>query len=125
MNEIELMAWNREPLPKKATAEKIIVYCIARTLYEQYSAGQLTKEEAQGYKLTALTYYETIKELARSNSKIIVELAKATAPRAEMTRKSNAELLDVIFRIEGVVTGLMKRYDDPIPKILKVEEVKE
>lgn len=122
MNEIELMAWNREPLPKKATAEKIIVYCIARTLYEQYSSGQLTKEEAQGYKLTALTYYEAIKELARSNSKIIVELAKATAPRAEMTRKSKAELLDMIARIEAVVMGLIKEHSEKAPEFLKMEE---
>lgn len=122
MNEIELMAWNREPLPKKATAETIIVYCIARTLYEQYSAGQLTKEEAQSYKLTALTYYETIKELARSNSKIILELAKATAPRSEMTRKSKAELLDVITRIEAVVMGLIKNHNEKVPEFLKMEE---
>ena len=122
MKSVELMAWNKEPLPKNSTPENIIIYSTARVLYELYNAGKLTKEEAQTMKMVAITHYETLKELALSNSKIIKELSKATAPRAELTKKSKAELLDVIARIEGIVTGLMKKYDDPIPKILKVEE---
>lgn len=122
MKSVELMAWNKEPLPKKSTPENIIIYSTARVLYELYNAGELTKEEAQTMKITAITHYETLKGLARSNSKIIKELAKATAPRAELTKKSKAELLDVIARIEGVVTGVINEYGGKLPEFLKMEE---
>ena len=62
--------------------------------------------------------------IAHSNSEIIKELAKATAPRKDLVKKDKAELLDVISRIEGVVTGMMKSYGDSIPKILKFDEVR-
>lgn len=120
-SEIEKRAWQKDP-PKKASPETMLIYCIARALYADFAEGNLTQEEAHSLKSDLYFYVYTIQGLAHSNSAIIRELAKATAPRAELTRKSKAELLDVISRIEGVVTGLMKRYDDLIPKILKVEE---
>ena len=125
MNDIELLAWNKRPLPKNSPPDKVLIYSVARVIYEQFERGELTKEQAQEMKYSTLMYLETIKGLAQSNSKIIRELSKATAPRSSLVRKDKAELLEVISRIEGVVTGLMKRYDDPIPKMLKVEEVKE
>lgn len=121
ISNIEQMAWEKEPLPKGATAENILTYCIAFTAYHLYAEGKATKDEAQGMKLTGLTYLETLKSLARSSSEIIRELARATAPRKLLGEKNKAELLEVIIRIEGVVTGLMKKYKDDIPKILRTE----
>ena len=121
---IEQMAWEKEPLPKGATAENILTYCIAFTAYHLYAEGKATKDEAQGMKLTGLTYLETLKSLARSSSEIIRELARATAPRKLLGEKDKAELLEVIARIEAVVTGLMKKYKDAIPKILRTEDKK-
>ena len=60
--------------------------------------------------------------LARSNHQIILELAKATAPRNELIKKDKADLLDIIARIEGVVTGLMKEFNGKVPEFLKMEE---
>ena len=97
-------------------------YCIAFTAYHLYAEGKATKEEAQRMKLTGLTYLETLKSLARSSSEIIRELARATAPRKLLGEKDKAELLEVIIRIEGVVTGLMKKFKNDIPKILRTEE---
>lgn len=119
---VEQMAWEKELLPKGATAESILIYCIAFTAYHLYAEGKATKDEAQGIKLTGLTYLETLKSLARSSSEIIRELARATAPRKLLGEKDKAELLEVIIRIEGVATGLMKKYKDAIPKILRTEE---
>lgn len=119
---VEQMAWEKELLPKGATAESILTYCIAFTAYHLYAEGKVTKEEAQGMKITGLTYLETLKSLARSSSEIIRELARATAPRKLLGEKDKAELLEVIIRIEGVATGLMKKYKDAIPKILRTEE---
>lgn len=120
-SEIEKRAWQKDP-SKDASPETMLIYCIARAIYADFSEGNIEQEEAHKLKENLFVYYDMIQGLAHANSEIIRELSKATAPRAELTRKSKAELLDVIVRIEGVVTGLMKRYDDPIPKILKVEE---
>ena len=125
MNDIEILAWNKRPLPKNSPPDKVLIYSVARTIYEQYERGELTKEQAQDIKYTTLIWLETIKGLAQSNTKIIRELAKATAPRSSLVRKDKAELLDVISRIEGIVTGMMKSYGDSIPKILKFDEVEE
>jgi rRNA-processing protein FCF1 len=119
MTNIERMAWDKTPLPKDAPPEKTITYCVARVIYELYNSGDLKKEDAQAIKLSALMYMETLKELSKSNTKIIKELAKATAPRSELVRKDKAELLEVINRIEGVVTGLMNKYDGKVPEFLK------
>lgn len=75
-------------------------------------------------KADALTYYETIKALARSNTKIIVELSKATVPRVDLVKKDKAELVEIITRIEGVVYGLMQEFDGKIPEFLKLEDRK-
>ena len=121
-SDIEQRAWEKELLPKGATAESILTYCIAFTAYHLYAEGKATKEEAQGMKITGLTYLETLKSLARSSSEIIRELTRATAPRKLLGEKDKAELLEVIIRIEGVVTGLTKKYKDAIPKILRMED---
>lgn len=116
-------AWQKDP-PIKASPEQQIIYCIARAIYADFSEGNLTQEEAYKLKETLFVYFDTIKGLAHSNSEIIKELAKATAPRKDLVKKDKAELLDVISRIEGIVTGMMKSYGDSIPKILKFDEVK-
>ena len=117
-------AWQKDP-PIKASPEQQIIYCIARAIYADFSEGNLTQEEAYKLKETLFVYFDTIEGLAHSNSEIIKELAKATAPRKDLIKKDKAELLEVISRIEGVVTGMMKSYGDSIPKILKFDEVKE
>lgn len=119
-DEMEKRAWQKDP-PIKASPEQQVIYCIARAIYADFSEGNIDQKEAHKLKENLFVYFDTLQGLAHANSEIIRELSKATAPRAELTRKSKAELLDVIVRIEGVVTGLMKKYDDPIPKILKVE----
>lgn len=120
-DEIIKQAWQKEP-PKNANPNKQIIYCIARSIYADFAEGSLEQDEAQRMKDNLIYYFEMLFELAHSNSEIIRELAKATAPRKDLVKKDKAKLLDVISRIEGIVTGLMKKYDDPIPKILKVEE---
>lgn len=121
MNDIEILAWNKKPLPKNSPPDKVLIYSVARVIYEQFERGELTKEQAQEMKCSALMYLETIKGLAQSNSKIIRELSKATAPRSSLVRKDKAELLEVISRIEGVVTGLMKEYNGRLPDFLRLE----
>lgn len=122
-DEIIKQAWQKEP-PKDASLDKQIIYCIARSVYADFAEGSLEQDEAQRMKDNLIYYFEMLFELAHSNSEIIKELAKATAPRKDLVKKDKAELLDVISRIEGVVTGMMKSYGDSIPKILKFDEVR-
>lgn len=117
-------AWQKDP-PIKASPEQQIIYCIARAIYADFTEGNIEQEEAHKLKENLFMYFDTIEGLAHSNSEIIKELAKATAPRKDLIKKDKAELLEVISRIEGVVTGMMKSYGDSIPKILKFDEVKE
>ena len=113
-------AWQKDP-PIKASPEQQIIYCIARAIYADFTEGNIEQEEAHKLKENLFMYFDTIEGLAHSNSEIIKELAKATAPRKDLIKKDKAELLEVISRIEGVVTGMMKNYGDSIPKILKFE----
>lgn len=118
---IEAEAWKKSGLSPKDPPEKMIVYCIARAMYADYEAEKLTQIQAQNIKLTALTYFEMLQGLAHSNSKIIIKLSKLTAPRRELPKKSKAELLEIINRIEGLVYGLMEKHNGRIPDILRGE----
>lgn len=120
MTAIEQLAWSKSPLPANTSPEKVIVYCVSRMMYEFYEREELTKGEAQELKLSAMMYLETLKELAKGSNKIIKELARNTAPRADLVKRDKSELLEVIARIEGVATGLMKEYKDKIPKFLRM-----
>lgn len=119
---IEAEAWKESGLSPKDPPEKMIVYCIARAMYADYEAEKLTQIQAQNIKLTALTYFDMLQSLAHSNSRIITELSKLTAPRRELPKKSKAELLEIINRIEAIVAGLMSEYDGKLPEFLKIKE---
>lgn len=119
---IEVEAWKKLGLSPKDPPEKMIVYCIARAMYADYEAEKLTQIEAQNIKLSALAYFEMLQGLAHSNSKIIIELSKLTAPRRELPKKSKAELLEIVNRIEAIVAGLMSEYDGKLPEFLIIKE---
>lgn len=121
---IEAEAWKKRGLSPKDPPEKMIVYCIARAMYADYEAEKLTQIQAQNIKLTALTYFDMLQSLAHSNSKIIIELSKLTAPRKELPKKSKAELLEIVNRIEAIVAGLMSEYDGKLPEFMKIKEDK-
>lgn len=121
---IEAEAWKKCGLSPKDPPEKMIVYCIARAMYADYDAEKLTQIQAQNIKLTALTYFDMLQSLAHSNSKIIIELSKLTAPRKELPKKSKAELLEIVNRIEAIVAGLMTEYDGKLPEFMKIKEDK-
>ena len=124
MDKIAEMAWNKKPPTDKCSADTIILYCISRALYADFNESRTTRHASQKMKADALTYYETIKALARSNTKIIIELNRSIAPRADLVKKDKAELVEIITRIEGVVYGLMQEFDGKIPEFLKLEDRK-
>lgn len=118
----QIAAYESRTMPKGAKVDDWIYYYCISALFHDFKTQKITKQEAIQRKSDIIAYLDIISELARSNSKIITELAKATAPRAELTRKSKAQLLDVISRIEGVVTGLMNEYGGKVPEFLKMED---
>lgn len=114
----QIAAYDRSMPEKSSVKEWIYYYCVS-ALFSDYNKGKITKKEASARKKDIICYLDTVEGLVHSNSKIIRELAKATAPRAELVKKDKAELLEVINRIEGVVTGLMNKYDGKVPEFLK------
>lgn len=121
MNYDEL-AWKGGALPTKATEENFILYCIARTIYDEYKAGNIDKVTASKLKENAVIWLDSIHGLAHSNSKLIVELGKLTAPRAELVKRDKSELLEIINRIEALVMGLMKEFNGKMPEFIKNKE---
>ena len=125
MNEEELRAWRKQGIKPTSPPDKIITYCIARAMYADYEAEIVEQRDAQAMKLNALDYLTFLQSLARSNTKIIKELSILTAPRKELIHKSKAELLEVIARIEALVTGIIKEHGDKLPEFITFKAVDE
>ena len=121
MNDEELRAWRKEGINPTAPPDKQIIYCIARAMYADYEAEIIEQRDAQAIKLNALDYLAFLQSMARTNTKIIKELSKATAPRAELPKKSKEELLEIIVRIEALVTGIIRECSDKLPSYLTFE----
>jgi hypothetical protein len=114
----QIAAYDRTMTEKSSVKEWLYYYCVS-ALFSDYNKGKITKKEASARKKDLISYLDTVEGLAHSNSIIIKEIARNTAPRSELVHKDKAELLEVINRIEGVVTGLMNKYDGKVPEFLK------
>ena len=125
MTETDKLAWERKGIKPQASPDKIIAYCIARAMYADYDAEIVSQRDAQAMKLKALDYLGFLQSMARTNSKIIRELSILTAPRKELTHKTKAELLDIIARIEALVTGIIKEHGDKVPEFMTFKAVDE
>ena len=119
--EIDALAWSGEPIPQTASSEDICLYCISRAVYDLFEKEVIDKEKAQTLKQKALDYIEALQTLARGNSAIIRTIATATAPRADLVKKSKVQLLDYIAKIESVASGLIKTMDEHTPDFMKLE----
>lgn len=119
--DIDYICVYKQKMPKSASTKDMIYYYCVDRLYSDYDKRTIDKEEARAIKSNITSYLDTLESLARSNSKIITELSKLTAPRKELANKDQAQLLEVIARIEAIVTGLMKEHDGKLPEFLKLE----
>ena len=120
--DIEHIAFYKMDMPLGAGVKDLIYYHCIESLYRMHEGRKIKKSEASKKKQKIADYLDTLEGIAHSNAKIIVELSKLTAPRADMVKKDKAELLEVVNRIEGLVTGLIKEYDQAIPKFLSLGE---
>lgn len=120
--DIDLLARTRRPLPKNASSADMLYYYAVRGLYKDYDDQLIEADDAGKHKREITAAVDTLQGLAHSNSKIIIELSKLTAPRRELPKKSKAELLEIINRIEAIVAGLMTEYDGKLPEFMKIKE---
>ena len=120
-SEFDKYAWDEKP-PKKMSPEGLVLYSIARAMYADYKANIISKEEAQSRKQMALFYIDALQGLARANSKIIYQLSVSLAPRKDLVKRDKKALLEVINRIEGLASGLMKEYKSRIPEFFRIKE---
>lgn len=123
MTETDKLAWEKKGIKPTAPPDKVIAYCVARAMYADYEAEMLDQRDAQAIKLNALDYLTFLQSMARSNSKIIRELSILTSPRKELTHKTKAELLDIIARIEALVTGIIQEHGDKVPEFMTIKAV--
>lgn len=123
MTETDKLAWEKKGIKPTAPPDKVIAYCVARAMYADYEAEMLDQRDAQAMKLNALDYLAFLQSMARSNSKIIRELSILTSPRKELTHKTKAELLDIIARIEALVTGIIQEHGDKVPEFMMFKAV--
>lgn len=121
-DDIDLIARKRKPLPKNASSADMLYYYAVRGLYKEYDDQLIEAKDAGKHKREIIAAADTLQGLAHSNSKIIIELSKLTAPRRELPKKSKAELLEIINRIEALVTGLISEYGDKLPEFIKIKE---
>lgn len=120
--DIDLCAFYGREMPANSGPSEIIYYYAIRSIYDNVKQERLTKEKAKQLKDSLALWLDTIISLAHSNSKLIVELGKLTAPRAELVKRDKAELLEIINRIEALVTGLISEYGDKLPGFIKMED---
>lgn len=122
--DIDLIAWTDRAMPKNASIADMLYYHAINDIYNRAKADEVGMDNAKRLKADIAGYLDMLNSLAHSNSKIIIELSKLTAPRRELPKKSKAELLEIINRIEAIVTGLMKEYDGKLPEFMKIKEDK-
>lgn len=119
--DIDMIVAYKRTLPKDVSIKDLIYYYCVSCLYDAYKVKKITKQEASARKKEIISYLDTMESLAKSNSQIIHTLSISLAPRKDSIQKDKAELLEVISRVEGVATGIMKSFDSEIPNFLKME----
>ena len=121
VSDFEKYAWEGKP-PKGMSPEGLVLYSIARAMYADYKEDKISKEEAQNRKQTALFYFDAIQGLARANSRIIHQLSISLAPRKDLVKRDKKALLEVISRIEGLASGLMRDFKSKVPEFFRFKE---
>lgn len=120
MLELDELAWYNKSLPKNASHLDRIYYLIAAGVYSFVRSGKMELQEAKMLKQWAMHYFEQITELARDNGRIITELNKLTAPSAELSAKQRDELLEIVLKMQALVSGLIKAVQEEVPEMLRV-----
>lgn len=119
--DIEYMAFYNRELPDNAAASEKLYYHAIKDIYGELKAKQRTEENAKALKEDISACYDLLTSLAKSNTKIIIELAKLTAPRKDLTKKDKSELLEIIARMDGLLSGILPNAKAALPEFLKIE----
>lgn len=122
--DIDMKAAYGQQMPNNAGYKDLLYYYAMDYLYRNCKAQKLSVEAGAEIKKNITAYLDTMEALAHSSNKIIIELNRSIAPRADLVKKDQAELIEIITRIEGVVYGLMQEFDGKIPEFLKLEDRK-
>lgn len=117
--DIDFLAFYDRPMPDGAGEKDMLYYYAVRALYVEYHAKRLSQSKAGELKARYASYLDRTEGLAFSSSKLIAELDRSTEPRANLGKKTKAELIEIITRFEALLMNLSKQYEDDIPEMLK------
>lgn len=116
---LDELAWYSKELPKTAGTLDQIYYHMTRSIYASVKNGTIDLTKAKNLKLSLAHYFEKVVEAATWNGKMICELGKLTAPACDLNAKSREELLDIVLKMQALLSGLMKTAEDELPDIMK------
>lgn len=123
--DIDELAWENRPLPKDADRWDMIYYLFVRSIYAYVKNSTMELQKAKNMKQKLAHYYETVEMLALSNGKLISELNKLTAPRAELADKSREELLEIVVKMDALCSSIIRTAAEEVPEFFRVEKNKE
>ncbi|MBR6102661.1 MAG: hypothetical protein IKP95_09545 [Ruminococcus sp.] len=123
-DDIETLAWQGDVLPAGSSDDETLYFYIVCKVYDDLRKEALGRSEARSLKTKIRMLFERVERLepiAKSNTKLVIELNKLTAPRADLVKMDKEQLLNVIHKMEGLVCGLIKSIEDEVPEFLKQE----
>ena len=123
-DDIETLAWQGNVLPAGSSDDDTLYFYIVCKVYDDLRREVLGRSEARSLKTKIRQLFERVELLepiAKSNTKLVIELNKLTAPRADLVKMDKEQLLNVIHKMEGLVCGLIKSIEDEVPEFLKQE----
>lgn len=118
---LEEAAWYKRGLPKGASIEDIIIYCVCRAAYADLEDKVIDELMAKKIKTEGIKWVKVLRERARANSTVIRELNILTAPRKSIVKMDKAQLINIIVKMEALSAGLIKTADQEPPEFMNLE----
>lgn len=120
-DKMDELAWENRPLPKDADRWEMIYYLFVRSIYTYVKNGTMELQKAKNMKQKLAHYFESVEKLALGSGKLISELNKLTAPRAELAEKSREELLEIVVRMDALCSGIIRKAEEEVPEFFRIE----
>ena len=127
-SEIDKLAYKGKELPENSNIFDEIYWLGMYWLYKVAKLENITNEQAASSKAELtdkLDKYirqsrpdENLEKLFKDSLIVFANLGVLTGEDlSELTKKSKAELIEIIIRFEATLNGTLKRYNDNIPEI--------
>lgn len=128
--DLDNLAFFGKKIPRDATPMDRLYYNTVYNVFKMLKNKDISREEKTAEKNKTIKALDKLISDAMPDENaiyffngsitLINELNKLTSPRKELVNKSKEELIDLICKFEGILTGLMEKADEDIPEFLKI-----